>query len=92
MRVTVKLFGEFRAASGVERLELDLPEGTDCGKALQRLADQKTVLRDLLFVGEVLRDHLHVFVNGRNVAHLQGLATPLALGDTLTFFPPISGG
>ncbi|MEW6217161.1 MAG: MoaD/ThiS family protein [Candidatus Bipolaricaulota bacterium] len=85
MRVTVKLFGEFRAASGVERLELDLP-------ALQSLADQKTVLRDLLFVGEALRDHLHVFVNGRNVAHLQGLATPLALGDTLTFFPPISGG
>lgn len=92
MRVTVKLFGEFRVASGVERLELDLPEGTDCGVALRSLAQQTPALRSLLFAGEAVRDHLHVFVNGRNVAHLQGEDTRLSPGDTLTFFPPISGG
>lgn len=92
VRITVKLFGEFRAALGAERIELDLPEGADCNAALRSLADKEPVLRDLLFAGETLHDHLHVFVNGQNVAHLQGLATALSPGDALTFFPPISGG
>ncbi len=92
MTVTVKLFGEFRAAVGRERLELDLPEGASCGEALRRLADRDPALGPLLFAGGELRDHLHVFVNGRNVAHLRGLATPLSPGDTVAFFPPISGG
>lgn len=92
MRITIKLFGEFRAALGIERLGLDLRDGASCNEALRCLADQEPALRDLLFAGETLRDHLHVFANGRNVAHLQGMATPLSPGDTLTFFPPISGG
>jgi len=92
VRITVKLFGEFRAALGIERLDLDLRDRASCDEALRCLAEQKPALRDLLFAGETLRDHLHVFVNGRNVAHLQGMATPLSPGDALTFFPPISGG
>ncbi|MBC7220568.1 MoaD/ThiS family protein [Candidatus Bipolaricaulota bacterium] len=92
MKVTVKLFGEFRAALGVEGLELDLPTGVTCRDALARLADDHPPLRDLLFADGEIRDHLHVFVNGRNVLHGQGLAMPLSPGDTLTFFPPISGG
>lgn len=92
MTVTVKLFGEFRAAAGADRLELDLPEGATCGEALRILAEREPALGRLLFVRDELRDHLHVFVNGRNAAHLGGLATPLAAGDALTFFPPLSGG
>lgn len=92
MKVTVKLFGEFRAALGVESLPLDLPRAMTCREALVRLAEDHPQLGDLLFAGGKIRDHLHVFVNGRNVVHGQGLGTPLSPGDTLTFFPPISGG
>lgn len=88
----MKLFGEFRTALGVDRLDLDLPEGTTCGDALRILVEQEPALRARLFDERGLRDHLHVFVNGRNVVHLGGVATVLAPGDTLTFFPPISGG
>ncbi len=88
----MKLFGEFRTVRGVDRLELDLPPGTTCGEALRTMAEREPMLGRLLFVGEALRDHLHVFVNGRNVAHLHGEATLLSPDDTLTFFPPISGG
>lgn len=92
MRVTVKLFGEFRAALGRDEVPLDLPAGATAGEALRALAARHPALDPLLFSQGELRDHLHVFVNGRNVAHLQGLATPLAPGDVLTFFSPLSGG
>lgn len=92
MRVVVKLFGEFREAAGGDRVELELPSGATCELALRRLVADKPRLRQLLFHEEVLRDHLHVFVNGRNVHTLRGLATPLSEGDALAFFPPVGGG
>jgi len=88
----VKLFGEFRLAVGQERLELELPEGATCGDALRAVAEREPALGKRMFDARGLRDHLHVFVNGRNVAHQGGLATVLDHGDTLTFFPPVSGG
>ena len=35
-----------------------------------------------------LRDHLHVFLNGRNISTLGGLAVRLSEGDSVAFFPP----
>lgn len=92
MKVTVKLFGEFRVAVGADRLEVELPEGATCGEALRVLVEREPALGPLVFLGDAVRDHLQVFVNGRNVAHREGLATPLAPGDALTFFPLLSGG
>ncbi|MGC9530383.1 MAG: ubiquitin-like small modifier protein 1 [Candidatus Bipolaricaulaceae bacterium] len=93
MRVVVKLFGEFRAATEGERLELDVPPGASCRQALQQLVRQVPAVGPLLFddQGEV-RDHLNVFVNGRNVSTLAGLDTELSPGDSLAFFPPVGGG
>jgi len=93
MRVTVKLFGEFREAAGRDKVELELPPGSSCGQALRELAKLEPEVGRILFTGAgQLRDHLHVFINGRNVATLQGLDTPLAAGDVVNFFPPIGGG
>jgi molybdopterin synthase sulfur carrier subunit len=33
-----------------------------------------------------------ILVNGRDVRHLQRLATPLAPTDTVVIFPPVGGG
>lgn len=92
MRVQVKLFGEFREAAGRDTLTLDLPDGADCLHALKALSREYPRLGSLIFSGENLKDHLHVFLNGQNVNNLQGLATRLSEGDVLTFFLPISGG
>ena len=93
MRVVVKLFGEFREAVGSDRVELELPSGATCDEALRRLAELEPKLRDLLYDQEgKLRDHLHVFLNGRNVATIGGLGTSLTDGDAISFFPPIGGG
>lgn len=92
IRVQVKLFGEFREAIGKDEVVLELSAGVDCLRALRELVAQYPAVGPLLFAGETVKDHLHVFVNGQNVNHLAGLRTPLAHGDVLTFFTPISGG
>lgn len=92
MRVEVRLFGEFREAVGKTVVALDLPTDADCAQALQALVRYEPRLKELLFSTSGLRDHLHVFVNGQNVSHREGLRTKLADGDVLTFFSPISGG
>ncbi len=92
MRVEVRLFGEFREASGKSAVLLELPEGASCEEALKKLAELEPRLGELLFSQGSLRDHLHVFVNGENVNHREGLGTKLSDGDILTFFTPISGG
>ena len=33
-----------------------------------------------------------VLLNGRSIAFLQGLATPVSEADTLSLFPPVGGG
>jgi molybdopterin synthase sulfur carrier subunit len=33
-----------------------------------------------------------VLKNGREVVHMEGLATPLADGDAVSVFPPVAGG
>lgn len=92
MKVKVRLFGEFREAVGKETVELELPAEADCEAALRELVRGKPKLSDLLFSKGGLRDHLHVFLNGENVNHREGLKTRLSEGDVLTFFTPISGG
>ena len=92
MKVKIRLFGEFREAAGKETVELELPVGADCEAALRELVRREPKLSDLLFSEGGLRDHLHVFLNGENVNHREGLKTKLSEGDVLTFFTPISGG
>jgi len=92
MRVTVRLFGEFREAAGKGEILLDLPLEATCNDALRELARIEPRLGEMLFAPGGLRDYLHVFVNGENVNHREGLRTKLSDGDVLTFFTPISGG
>ncbi len=92
MQVLVKLFGEFREAAGREKQPLELADGATVAKALEELGTHIPQLHDLMFEQGRLRDHLHVFVNGRNVATAGGLEAELSDGDTLTFFPPVGGG
>ncbi len=92
MQVLVKLFGEFREAAGRSSAPLELTAGSTVARALEELGRRMPQLQELVFDGGRLRDHIHVFVNGRNVATSGGLDEELSDGDTLTFFPPVGGG
>ncbi len=92
MRVLVKLFGEFREAAGRDQHTLELADRATVAEALEALGASLPQLHPLMFKGGALRDHLHVFINGRNVVTSGGLEAELRDGDSLTFFPPVGGG
>ena len=47
--------------------------------------------QELFPEGQVSSEHI-VMVNGRHIAHLGGLETPLNASDVVTIFPLIAGG
>ncbi len=84
LMVKVKLFATLIELTGRRRLELDGVENV--GEILNRL--------DELFPGfkKELEKGFIVLVNGKNVEHLNGLATPVSDDDTVSIFPPAGGG
>lgn len=86
----VNLFATFRDAAGVKHLELD---GATVGEVLRELLAQHPEMEEELFEAPgVLSERVSVFVNGRDVRYLQGLATPVGPEDVLDLFPPVAGG
>jgi len=88
--VQVNLYATFRDVAGAKRLELD---GATVGEVVERLLARHPEMQDELFESPgVLSERVSVFVNGRDVRYLQGLATPVGPEDVLDLFPPVAGG
>ena len=81
MRVGVRLFARYREATGRERIEVDVPDGGTVESAWGAVVDRHPELGryrpfTLFAIG-------HDYVDGER---------PLAAGDELCLFPPVSGG
>ncbi len=86
----VNLYATYRDVAGVKHLEL---EGATVGEVLERLLAQHPEMQDELFEAPgALSERVSVFVNGRDVRYLGGLATPVRSKDVLDLFPPVAGG
>lgn len=88
-----RLFADLAEAAGERRVTVDVDEGATVGDALDALVETRPGLRDRLYdeTGE-LHGHINVLRNGTNVMTADGLETPVADGDELALFPPVSGG
>ncbi|HEY8477302.1 MAG TPA: MoaD/ThiS family protein [Chloroflexota bacterium] len=75
-------------------VHLDLPPGAVLRDLLERLAEENPRFAELAFhPGTVhVQDHVNILVNDRLFETLQGLDTPLATGDRVTFLPSFAGG
>jgi sulfur-carrier protein len=91
MTVKAKFFAYFRELFGVRERDLEIAAGASVGDALELLCDTPERRREVL-AADGLKAHIVVMVNGVPLGSLQGLATPLAPGDTLAVFPMIGGG
>ena len=91
MIVTVRAFADYREIIGKDT-ELVLAEGKTIGDLLAELGDRQPALRREMFAptGE-LKEFINIFINGRNIAFLNDMGTPLVDGDTIALFPPVAG-
>lgn len=90
MDVQIRLFATFQEAIGEGSLDREVAAEATVGDLLRPLAAEHPDLD--LFEDGSLRGYVTVLQNGENVGHGEGLETPLAEGDTISVFPPVSGG
>ncbi len=81
MRVSVRLFGSLREATGAKELSVALPDGSSAADLFALLAEEQPAFRQL---GARLR----VAVNQEIAPFTRGLSD----GDEVAFLPPVSGG
>ncbi|MEF8774700.1 MAG: ubiquitin-like small modifier protein 1 [Halobacteriales archaeon] len=91
MEVELRFFATFREAVGRKTVYRRYDAGATVGEVLQSMTAEHPDL-DLFEDDGSLRDFATVMKNGRQVIHLDGLATELGDGDVLSVFPPVAGG
>ncbi len=93
MKVTVNFYAIFREIAGGKTFELNL-NGTTVRDLIEALKDQ--VNEKIYYkVKKLIEDKtagLLILVNGRNIAHLNGLETKIKEKDRIDIFPPGAGG
>jgi sulfur-carrier protein len=90
--ITVRSFAMLREFMDAE-LRMEFPKGTTVRQLLGELTGRYTGISGLLFDDpDTLRDMVNILRNGRNIAFLAGLDTPIEDGDTIALFPPVGGG
>jgi molybdopterin synthase sulfur carrier subunit len=90
--MTVKYFATVRDLTREKQRRIDGRPG-DLRELLTQLAERYgRPFRQAVFAGDDLNPRIIIFVNGRNVLHLQRLDTPLYEDDEVSIFPMIAGG
>jgi molybdopterin synthase sulfur carrier subunit len=89
--VTVRVPTQLRALTGgVGELSL---EGATVGELLEALDAAHPGMADRLFDDAgALRRFVNVFVDDEDVRFLDGLATPVSAGQTVSIVPAVAGG
>jgi molybdopterin synthase sulfur carrier subunit len=91
--VTINFYATLRRLTGERSLELPLPDGTPVRALVDELARRWPALAEHLYdESGALSRRVNLFVGGRNVRWLEGLATPLRADQVVDVFPPVAGG
>ncbi|EKN70290.1 MoaD family protein [Neobacillus bataviensis LMG 21833] len=88
----VKVFANLREICGGVTVRVQ-PDGDRVMDVLDKMVEMFPDLRDEIFTPEKeLLPFVHVYVNGRNIIHLDDLQTRVAEEDQFALFPPVAGG
>jgi sulfur-carrier protein len=88
----VRVFANLRQICGGVGVEVN-PEGQRVIDVLERMVEMFPDLKDEIFTPEKkLLPFVHVFINGRNIIHLDDLDTIVKETDQFALFPPVAGG
>lgn len=90
----VNFYATLRQIVGRKTVEFDLPSGATAQDVVDAAVESFPALRpELVDEHGRLLEHIHLFINGRDVPYLENrLATVVQSTDKLDFFPPVGGG
>ena len=90
----VRLYGTLRPRAGEEDpLEVPWSSGDTVGGVILELVHRKPELKEAILDEEgQLLPYVSVFLNGRDIRHVDGLDTRVDGDSELFIFPPVAGG
>ncbi|WP_024984408.1 ubiquitin-like small modifier protein 1 [Brevibacillus borstelensis] len=89
----VKVFANFREICQAKTVEVPTDNGNRVIDILETLIRMFPALEEEVFTPErTLKPFVHVFINGLNVIHADGLETRVQEDDQFALFPPVAGG
>lgn len=89
----VKVFANFREICKDKAVEVPSQDGDTVMDILEALIRKYPAMEEEVFTPErTLKPFVHVFINGRNIIHENGLQTKVKSGDQFALFPPVAGG
>lgn len=90
--IRVRYFATLREVFGGNETRVDTAQVRDVAGLLGAICDTPERRDGLCQASGSLRKDIVLLVNGRNIAFLAGLDTPLGEGDAIDIFPPVFGG
>jgi molybdopterin synthase sulfur carrier subunit len=92
MVVLVKVFANLRKICGGVAVNVEA-NGDRVIDILEQMVKDFPELEEEIFTPErTLKPFVHVFINGRNIIHIDGLVTRVTGKDQFALFPPVAGG
>ena len=92
MKARIRFFARFRELLGAEVIAEPLP-GTSLAALIREVARENGEGYDAIFHGHgTFREHVILMRNGKRVEGADAEETPVADGDEIAVFPPVSGG
>ncbi|MBT2758340.1 ubiquitin-like small modifier protein 1 [Mesobacillus foraminis] len=88
----VKVFANLRDICGGVQVEV-IPEGNRVIDILDKMIEMFPEMEEeILTPQKELKPFVHVYINGKNIVHLEELETRVAENDQFALFPPVAGG
>jgi len=91
MELELRFFASFRSAVGQKTIFREFDDDATVGDVLEIL-DEEYPEMELFEEDGSLREFNSIMRNGKDITHIDGLATTLEDGDKISAFPPAAGG
>lgn len=89
----VKVFATFRQIVSGKEITLPVKDNQTVRELLALLIERFPAFQDEVFDPHgQLKPFVHIFVNGKNIIHGDGLDTVLSETDEVALIPPVGGG
>ncbi len=92
MTVRVRFLAQLKPLFGAKEKDVELAEPARIADLLEALCDTPERRKEIFKPDGTLNPQVIVMKGGMNVLSLQGLATPLAAGDSVAILPFLIGG